>query len=512
MSIATQERAGTAVSSYAAAPAPAVTATSLNKLRLTPTSAAILIAGMQVALHNWTDYDLFWHLSNGRLMVRDGVSPSPDRFSWSGAGRDVALHYARADEILYMLWDWNGPTALSLFSAILFLGALLPFVLLIGRLGLRPIVEAGAVLLLACSFLPFIGARPHLLGVWMLGVLALVLEQPFGVRRAVVAGAALACWLNVHGSFPVGFAFVGLAAVIWAYRRDQRSAVLAALSLSIGGLGAAISPVGLAAFHYKVGGASHPVMSASFNADWTGLRPLMLACAPMTILIMAGLAVGVWHRLNPRTILSLLLVLTTIQYARFTIFAAPILLCGILERIQERTERFTIHPTSSMARTLQHPLITRGAWALLGLGIMFTAVNAPSTSLEHELLHPIPEAAVQQMLACGSPAPIWNDFNWGGYITWKSDGAYLTSIDGRSTPTLDNLFPAEEFNNYILVKQGRIGWEQILEDSPAQYALVKVEAAPIGSLPGWRTVFSDDVAVLSVRDGAAWSCPVASQP
>ena len=127
-----------------------------NGLRLTPVAAVILLAGMHLSLRNWTDYDLFWHLSNGRLMVRDGISPSPDRFSWAGAGRVVALHYARVDRIMYTLWEWNGPAALSVFSGLLLLGALLPFALLIGRLGLKPFAEAGAILLLATAFLPFL--------------------------------------------------------------------------------------------------------------------------------------------------------------------------------------------------------------------------------------------------------------------------------------------------------------------------------------------------------------------
>jgi hypothetical protein len=489
---------------------PDVASAPVQGLRLTPVAVVILLAGMHLSLRNWTDYDLFWHLSNGRLMVRDGISPSPDRFSWAGAGREVALHYARADRILYTLWDWNGPAALSLFSALLLLGALLPFALLIGRLGLKPVAEAGAILLLATAYLPFLGARPHLLGVWMLGVLAIVLEQPFAVKRAALAGIALGCWVNLHGSFPIGFAFAGLAAVIWAYRRDLRSAAFAVGSLLLGGVGAAVSPVGLEAFHFKLGGSSHPVMS-SINADWTGLRPLMLACAPMTFLVIAGLAVGVWHRLDPRTVLSLLLVLATIQYTRFTIFAAPILLIEVLKRVQERTDRFTIQPTSSMASTLRRPLIARGAWGLLAAGVILTAATTPSTSLEQESLHPIPEAAVQQMLACGAPAPVWNDFNWGGYITWKSDGAYLTSIDGRSTPTLDNLFPAAEFNNNMWVTQGRLGWDKTIQDSPSQYVLLPVGAPPVGSLPGWRLVYQDDIATLSARDGAVWNCPVASQ-
>jgi hypothetical protein len=470
----------------------------------------ILVAAMRVPLHSWADYDIFWHLSNGRLMVRDGVSPSPDRFSWTGAGRDVALHYVQADRILYLLWDWRGPQAMAMFSALLFLGALLPFALLVGRLGLKPLVEAGAMLILASAYLPLVGARPHLLGVWMLGILALVLHRPFGLKAAITAGIALGCWINLHGSFPVGFAFVGLSAAIWAYRRDIRSAVMAGGALMLGGVGAIVSPAGMAALKFNYGDTSHPSMT-SINADWSGFRPFMLACAPMTILIAVALAIGVWNRLEPRTLVCLMLVIATLQYARFTVFAAPILLLEILDRLQCRTTRLTIAPGSSMAATIRRPIIAWGSWVMLAIGVLYTLMSAPSSPIEQSAMHPIPTEAVKQLIACGSPAPVWNDFNWGGYLIWKTDGRYLVSIDGRSTPTLDDLYSAEEFNDYIAVAEGRIGWEKLVQDSPAQYALLPLSSAPIGSLPGWHQVFADNVATLSVRDGAVWTCSATAQ-
>lgn len=104
------------------------------------------------------------------------------------------------------------------------------------------------------------------------------------------------------------------------------------------------------------------------------------------------------------------------------------------------------------------------------------------------------------------PSPICNDYNWGGYVTWKSDGQYLTSIDARSTPTLDGLFPTEVFVDYLTALEGRLDREAKVQRSPAQYALVPVSSAHIDSLPGWLRVYADEVAVLSVRDGAAWNC------
>ena len=480
------------------------------ELRLTPIAAVILIAATRIPLRRWADFDVFWHLSNGRLMVRDGISPSPDQYSWSGAGRDVALHYVQADRLLYLIWQWNGTAALSLLSAVMFAAALLPFALLIGRLALRPIVEAAAILFLAITFLPYIGARPHLLGVWLLGVLALLVERPFGLRKATAAAVSLGLWVNLHGSFPLGFVLVGLAAVLWAIRRDLRSSAMAMLAFSMGASAAALSPVGLSALQFDIVGTSHPVMS-DINSDWVGLRPFSPEYAPMSLLIVAAVALGVWRGWDARTFLCLPLVLVTIQYARFTVFAAPLLMVVVLERLVTRVPSLIVDPKSKMGRTIRAQSTEWFAWSLLTAGVLLMTAMAPSGKIEDEAFIPLPETAVAKLMSCGTPSPIWNDFNWGGYITWKSDGQYLTSIDARSTPTLDDLFPAEVFNDYIRVQQARAGWEAIVQDSPSQYALVPNQSAPIETLPGWRLVYKDSISVLSVRDGAVWNCPVESQ-
>jgi hypothetical protein len=68
--------------------------------RLSPTAALLAIETTRQIFRRWVDFDIFWHLGNGRLMAADGIFPSPDRFSWSAAGTHVALNSVRFDDLL----------------------------------------------------------------------------------------------------------------------------------------------------------------------------------------------------------------------------------------------------------------------------------------------------------------------------------------------------------------------------------------------------------------------------
>jgi hypothetical protein len=68
------------------------------------------------------------------------------------------------DRTFYLLWDGFGPAALAVFSALMFGAALLPFALMIGRVGLQPWAEAIAIVFLAITLVPYTSARPHLVG------------------------------------------------------------------------------------------------------------------------------------------------------------------------------------------------------------------------------------------------------------------------------------------------------------------------------------------------------------
>jgi len=470
------------------------------RVRLTPLSAILLVFTTFMVISQWADYDVFWHLANGRLWVKDGIFPSPDRFSWTAAGLPVNLNSFLVDRCFYWLWELGGGKALAICAALLFVGFLVPYALMIGRLGLNPAAEAASLLFLIIAVLPYRGARPHLVGAILFGLMLLTYTRPFGMKKALAGGILLGTWVNVHGFFVVGFMFVGSAVVCWTLEGDRRAALLASLALPIGAAATLLSPVGLELWKMPFRIDSNPVLT--YNLDWLGLRPFTVGYAPMGLLIVAAAALGVWRRPDPRALAALVLIFGTIQYARFIPLAAPLLVVLVLERLVEQAPWLKVNPLGELGRTMADARLNLAAAAILLVGVLAVCTKAP-TQIAEASFYSLPETAVDRLLACGSPAPVMNDYNWGGYLIWRSEGTYTTVMDGRA----EALYPVQIWKDYFSAKTDYLAWVVYLQSSPAQYILMPTEATlHLDSLPGWHIVYADDIALLAARDTATWNC------
>jgi hypothetical protein len=475
-------------------------AASRDRYCLTPISAILLAASSFFALGTWADYDVYWHLADGRLSA-NGHFPSPDRFSWSAAGQRVNLNSVRFDQAIYRIWDWFGGNGLSVISGVLMIAAILPVALFLGRLRLKVWWEALALLGVIVAVLPYEGLRPHLIGASALGFIALITERPFGARKALGAGVLLSIWLNMHGSFIFGFALLGLAAASWTLIRDYRAAASAIVALAIGFASTALSPYGFSLWLMPLRVTANNELQL-YNLDWHPLRPFTIGYLPMALLILAAVALGIWRLSDPRALAAMLFILPTIQYARFTPLTAPILMMVVMERFVARrpTLRLPLAGWLLDGKARMRVRVASAALLLAGFGALALTQSRPLDQATHLAY---PTAAVSQLMKCGAPAPVWNDYNWGGYLTWQSNGALLVGMDGRA----ETLYDGDTLNRYFRVLDARSGWEQIVQSSPVQYSLVMADAdAKIDQLPGWRLVYVDSTAVIAARDGAPWAC------
>ncbi|MFL5761835.1 MAG: hypothetical protein ACJ789_19220 [Thermomicrobiales bacterium] len=470
-------------------------------LQLTPISAVIILFAMRIVAMRWADFDLFRHLSNGRLWVDSGIFPSPDRFSWSAPGHTVIVHSIQFDRIFYLLWKLHGTEAIAAGAAVLFAGALLPYAFLLGRMGLNPFIETIGLILLVVMLLPYRGARPHFFGAVLFGILVLLAERPFGLRKAIVSGVVLGLWLNLHASFLVGFMLVGCAVAAWTLARDYRAAANASLALLMGSAATLVSRFGLDLWRLPFTVSSNDAF-IHINGDWVGLRPLSPVDSLVGLLIVAATALGVWRRGDARALTALALLLPTIQYSRFSTFLAPLLFILVAERLAERAPYIVVNPLSNLGKTLIDGRLTKIAAVILLIGVFYASRFAPAT-LEGAAFSSMPESAVTELLACGQPAPVWNDFDWGAYLIWRGDGLYTIGIDGRA----ETVYPTQVFKDYFAVIQHAANWQELVQTSPAQYMLVKPEMKPfVEPLDGWQIVHTDGVAIVAKRDNAAWNC------
>ena len=175
-------------------------------------SAVFALFGWGVGIERLSDNSFFWHLKTGEYILDHGI-PHSDIYSYTAPGvKWVAQSWLA--EVLYGALDRAfGPFAIRVLGGLV--GALIG--VLAFRLALRLTRERVRAALLTVAALGGLytlwSERPLLLGVLFLIVLLWVVEVPDSLvgRHPLVAMPLLFwVWANVHGTFALGFAYVGL--------------------------------------------------------------------------------------------------------------------------------------------------------------------------------------------------------------------------------------------------------------------------------------------------------------
>jgi hypothetical protein len=113
-----------------------------------------------------------------------------------------------------------------------------------------------------------------------------------------------------------------------------------------------------------------------------------------------------------------------------------------------------------------------------------------------------PEAEMQQfplravafLQSHSLQAPIFNHYDWGGYLIWKLYPATRVFIDGRA-----DLYGQPLLDQFAATYQFKGAWQQSLQDWNVNTALVpraSALATGLRSTPGWSVVYEDDQAVV----------------
>ena len=88
----------------------------------------------------------------------------------------------------------------------------------------------------------------------------------------------------------------------------------------------------------------------------------------------------------------------------------------------------------------------------------------------------------------GCEGPLFNDFNWGGYLIWQLYPTYRVSIDGRMA-----VYGPARFAEHVTITELRPGWREALDrldpavailrtGSPVRVKICSVTAAASASL------------------------------
>jgi hypothetical protein len=104
-------------------------------------------------------------------------------------------------------------------------------------------------------------------------------------------------------------------------------------------------------------------------------------------------------------------------------------------------------------------------------------------------------AYIQSNMPAG---PMFNEYNWGGYILWTLYPDYPTFVDGRT-----DLFDDQVLEEYIQLWRADPGWEGVLAKWGVRLALLAPSAPLSRALDetGWPRLYQDDQAVIFALKG-----------
>jgi hypothetical protein len=195
------------------------------------------------------DNSFLTHLATGRIILDAGGVPSHDPYTFTAAGEPwvvqswlASLLYASAEQL-------GGLTAVRVVT-----GALAAVLAALAWALLRParslVLRAAAATLFVAVGAELWAERPFMLGLIGLACVALAAEGRLDPRWLLPIGWL---WVNAHGSFPLGIAFLVAAAIGRRLDGETWGLEVRALRWAVPGmLLGAVGPLGLQALTFPV--------------------------------------------------------------------------------------------------------------------------------------------------------------------------------------------------------------------------------------------------------------------
>ena len=502
--------------------------------RLTALTSLVLLAAFYVGfasgLGRLWDYDFWWHLKTGELIVQQGAIPHADPFSWTRPGAPWTAHEWGWDALLYLVYSAGGWLGLIYLKATLFgiCAALATYLALRWGSGLVPALAVTALMAVAVSI--WLNARPQMLIVlYLLLILHLLTSYREGRPRALWwLPVIFLLWANTHGAFLLGWAVLalfGICEVLQPGERRARTPVVpgeedlrtgwprprlgALVPLLLPGLASVLICVAnpnlvagaLYPFSYVVGENAYHSKVITEYASPDFHEPLFMALEALMLVTILALIISPRGPSLWEVALLLVGVYLFLKWARngplLAVFCVPLAARHLSARARQ-TRWLHWLGESDRAGPAPRPLLVGVAAAVLLLALVMIAPRDPSPerTIDANLL---PVRATEVIRANHFEGNVLNSYEWGGYLMWRLWPAYRVYIDGRA-----DMYGTAMLQEYEQVAKLKAGWRETLRQRDIQWLLLRPESPLAVVLEGegdYAKVYADDTAVLLARRG-----------
>ena len=438
--------------------------------------SVVAFVSLLIGLGPLNDNSFFTHLATGRLMWATHHIPHTDPYSFTAAGKDWVVQ-SWLSSLLYGAADrWWGPGGLLVLIGITtsIVGVLVwkltqPAQSLFGRLLVMiPIfvigIDAGWV------------ERPLLFGLLALGLVLLAAEGRLDPR-----------WVNCHGSFPLGLIAVALLALGRHMDGQSPRVELAALKWAgVGTLLAAINPLGprLLVFPLELLRRQDVLSNV---LEWQSPKFIHIGqrafLAEVVLAIVLVARRPAWRIVLPLAVFTAAALLGT----RNVVIAGTVLVPGIAAGLAGLSDL-----TGEERKPIFRPVLA--TLAVVGLLSTIVAASGDVYSFKGYPVAAVTWAEQHHLLDAGAHV-VSRDYV-GNYLEARYGTAVKVFLDDRY-----DLFPASVVEDFTLLNNGRIGWDDVLDTYDTTAVLWPTEEA-LGQLladsPRWHVVYSDQEFLIAV--------------
>jgi hypothetical protein len=499
---------------------------SKRALALLPQLSLVLLA-VALCIQQIRSYDYWWHLRTGRLILETRAVPYVDPYSYTAPGSPwIDVHWLFQIGLYAVHW-LGGHTGVILAQLVLVL-------LLVGCVrqaaGHRERAALGAAALTTMLVVVIyrVMPRPELPSFVLLAALLALFDrfERKGDAWIYAVVPIQLIWANFHGLFAVGLGVCGLflaaellrpwspaGGALRAARVRRLAAVTALAALAcLFNPNTALLPLYALKQLGMIGADRHPGLASveiwSLISAWPKLTSLYLAAFLALAVTSLAAMIANWRQAR---VADPLLWLTFLglavaghrNVALFAIVATPILVRNAAEWLDRSRPLPRLRPLAAVLVSALIWLVAVDAqW-----GRFFERLGIPRGAGFGIVEVMAPVAAAEWISANRPPGPISHHMSDGGYLIWRLYPTYPVMIDGRL-----EVYGGEK--NVRLWVESPEKFREL--DRSYRFGTVIVRFSEylqgnlLGALyddPGWKLVFSDDVAAVFVRNTDAEGFP-----